>query len=70
MIWVEKDIDMSNSTHHAGSKRPLILKFDQLRGGEAGHNINSCVRSILSYVRQIILTQYNWRLRRHMLDLM
>jgi hypothetical protein len=34
------------------------------RFGEAGHNINSCVRSILSYVGQIILIQCNCRLRR------
>jgi hypothetical protein len=40
------------------------------RFGEAAHKINSCVHSFLSYVLQIILTQYNWRLRRHMLDLM
>jgi hypothetical protein len=43
----------------------------QLRpSGEAAHKINSCVHSFLSYVLQIILTQYNWRLRRHMLDFM
>lgn len=52
-----------NSWSHDCIRHGYLLQLR--RFGEAADKINSCVQSFISYILQIFLTQYNWRLRRH-----